>query len=228
MTDDGRITRVPFFISSTHIYSIDWHLFWEPCCMHHSWESFHLPFKRPSENTENWAFTPREWGISGLRRQTYRRKTQQKLVQFQKSAGYKYAHTDTEILFEKKEKSALEWLKNTWKALKLKAIWNLCVFAKAFRLLCATVYGKLLRIRTRKEDMERIWKKNRCKTERLNLHVSAEQSRADRKGSLRAARLQSKQVFVLLSGWSHAVSTTAFETWDNVARYPAFDVEIDW
>lgn len=43
--------------------------FWEggeQFCIHHSWESFHLPFKWPSENTGNRVFAPHELWISLL------------------------------------------------------------------------------------------------------------------------------------------------------------------
>lgn len=65
--------------------------------------------------------------------------------------------------------------------------------------------------------MERIWK-GRWKT-KIEPHISLKQSKAlKKKRALRAACPQSKQVFVLLSGWSRAISTAAFEIWDNIAR----------
>lgn len=95
----------------------------------------------------------------------------------------------------------MKGLKYTWKILSV------------YKVFSAKIYEKNTSMRKKKwREFEKAGEKRRLN---LIFHLS---SPKPKKRALQAACPQSKQVFVLLSGWSRAISTAAFEIWDNIAR----------
>lgn len=144
--------------------------------MHHSWESFLLPFKWPSENTENWVFAPHELWISLL--QWFRTKQNRSLYNVRSQPFTSTCtHTHriwTEILISKwKDKRTREKHSKQIEFMCLCRAFHSSFVPQSMGNYCASVWEK-----RHGEDLEKKQVQNR----EIKPCVSAVQSRANIKG----------------------------------------------